>query len=133
MDVGFHYRVELEDVKAKRFCVPDRVEDQRFADVLASRCCGDRIAGVRDVGASADVVRMENVETENFSVVFRNCCAALRGEKLCASFRVQCFLLRESVARFDDLVPDREHGGNVLGLVFAYLHPNHSVHFYNFD
>lgn len=34
-------------------------------------------------------------------------------------------------ARFDDLVPNREHGGNIFGLVFAHLHTNHSILFVN--
>ena len=33
-------------------------------------------------------------------------------------------------ARFDDFIPDREHGGNILGLVFADFQHHHPGLFY---
>ena len=59
--------VELQDAEAVRPALPETVGHQLFADVQTARFPLDRVAGVADVSAAADVVGMQDVQTVNMA------------------------------------------------------------------
>ena len=59
--------VELQDAEAARPALPETVGHQLFADVQTARFPLDRVAGVADVSAAADVVGMQDVQTVNMA------------------------------------------------------------------
>jgi len=59
MDIAFHHGVELQDQESEPFCFPNAVQHQLLADMLAAAGGADRVAGVADMGAAADVIGVE--------------------------------------------------------------------------
>ena len=61
--------VELHDSEAFFLCFCEAVKNQFFPDMFATDVSSYCVAGVADVAASSYVVRMQDVETDNFIVV----------------------------------------------------------------
>lgn len=104
------------------------IANKCFADVTPAKIGGYRIACVADMPASPDIIRMQNIEPEQFvgAIFFCNAAMTLRGEKILPVFGGKAVLLRKCVSRFHDLVPNRNHSGEVVFLIFSY---SNSVHF----
>ena len=103
--------VELQHAEAVRPALPQAVGHERFARVQAARGALDRVAGVADMAAATDIVRVQDIEPDHLSARFfdgdRAVC--LRGEKLRAGGLVQQLLLREGHAVLHDLIPNTDH------------------------
>ena len=102
--------VELQDAEAARPALPETVGHQLFADVQTARFPLDRVAGVADVSAAADVVGMQDVQTVNMAglPVLRDGGTGLLCEKGCTGGSVQQLLLRKGHAVLHNLVPDAD-------------------------
>jgi hypothetical protein len=88
------------------------VADKRLADAASARRRGDGVAGVGDVPAPPDVVRVQDVEAEDCPVrVGGDGGPRLPAKEGRAGGVVERFLLREGVALFEHGVPDRDHCG----------------------
>ena len=123
MDIAFDDGVELEHAESVRLGLGEAVKHELFADVHPAAVRTDGIAGVRNVTAAPHVVGMEDVQSQNRSLfVHRNACICLRGKELGSGMWRQRFLLREGIARLDDLVPDGNHAADVVLFVFSDCH-----------
>ena len=65
--VRSHHGVELKDLKPDVLCLTQTVGHQFFTNVQSSFIRADRIAGIADVSAPADIVGMEDVKAQDFS------------------------------------------------------------------
>ena len=109
VDVRCDDGVELQSAEAAGGKARDAVEHELFANVPAARAAGYSVARVCDVAAAADVVRVENVQPENFIALHGDSGGRLLREKFAAGLRRQLRLLRVGDAVADDLVPDAYH------------------------
>ena len=73
--------------------------------------------------ATAHVVRVQNVQAENFAFFFGNGAVGLCRKEWLACFGREQLLLRKGDAFFDDFVPDADHCRKVG---FIVLPDNHS-------
>ena len=64
MDIAFHDGIELQDLEAQPAGFLHAVLHQLFSYVKASGSRGYGIACVADVTAAADIVRMEDVQSQ---------------------------------------------------------------------
>ena len=80
----------------------------------------DGVARIRNVPATSDVVRVENVQTDHFAGVRikRKPRKRLRLEKGVSCLRVKRFFLRESDAIFDDVVLNFNRVVDILCTIF---------------
>ena len=65
MDIALHYSVELHDRKARFPGFFQAVSDQLFADVQAPAVPLHGIAGIGDMAAAADIVRVQDVQADD--------------------------------------------------------------------
>ena len=65
--VGRDDRIELEDAVAERLSLRHAVPHELFADMPAAHAVLHRIARVADMAAAADVVRMQDVQTDDLA------------------------------------------------------------------
>lgn len=87
-DVAFNYRVELQTAKPARAQRRQRVLHKRAPNAATARVRCHRVTGIRNMGASSNVVRVQDVEPNNFPLlVFRNSAARLIGKNSRASER----------------------------------------------
>ena len=109
--IRFHNGVELEHAKAQRFCGLYAVRNEPFAYMLPAKCLVYGIAGVCDMPASADIVRMQNIQTHDRAAVsvLGDGSIRLLAEKLRPVGYTQALRLRECHAVVDDHVPYRYH------------------------
>ena len=107
MDVGCDDRIELNESETGFLRLGDRIPDKHLSDVSAARAPFDSIAAVRYVPAPSDIVRMEDVETEDLSVLDRETGIGLRRKETVRRLRIETIGLRERYAVLDDLVPHR--------------------------
>lgn len=88
----------------------ETIDDKFLAEIPSATIRTYGIARVGDVAAAPDVVRGENVQSENRPIVIdRNPSVGLRGEERRARFGRQRLFLREGIARPHHLVPDGDH------------------------
>lgn len=69
VEIGRDYGVELQNAKTDFVSLLYAIEHQLFPDVSPSETRIDCVARIEDVAAPADVVWVENVETENVAAV----------------------------------------------------------------
>jgi hypothetical protein len=108
--------IELQDAESAFFCPAHGVADKRFPDMMPSPVRYNGIAGVADMPASPDVVRMQDIKPGDLSGFFVSgkSCKGLHGKERMTSFRIKLILLGEGNAVADDLVPNREACLNVF-------------------
>ena len=90
----------------------------------------DGVAGIADVSASSDVIRMQDIEAAYFSIVGDGCSAVGLGSEECFSaLSGQEIFLGEGDAVFHHFVPDTDHVGKIIfGIAsYSYLHSYFSV------
>ena len=98
MSVAFDNGIELQDSKSVLFSLFKAVLHEHFADMLASGFWRNRIACIRNVTATAHVVRVQNVQAENFAFFFGNGAVGLCRKELLACFGRERLLLRKDDA-----------------------------------
>ena len=126
MGVAGHHGVELHHPEAVGLRLRQAVRDQLFPDVQSPRFAVHGVAGVSDVPAAADVVRVQDVQAQHGAGVgiLGHGIVGLGGEKRPAGVQRQRVLLREGHAVFHHLVPDLHHGGQV----FFGIGADHDLH-----
>ena len=72
-----HNRIKLQDTKTMLFSPGQTVGYQLFSNVKSSGISAYRIAGVTDMTASSDIIRMKNVKSVNFSAFRIYCCSCI--------------------------------------------------------
>ena len=72
--------------------------------------------------ATAHVVRVQNVQAENFAFFFGNGAVGLCRKELLACFGRERLLLRKGDAFFDDFVLDADHCRKVGFIVLSNMH-----------
>lgn len=115
--------IELQDAESEFSCPTHGVADKRFPDMMPSPFRGHGITGIADMSASSDVVRMQNIESGDFSGFFvpDKSCKRLHGKERIAGFCSKLILLGEGYAVADDLVPNREADFDVFGRIWYCL------------
>ena len=111
--------VKLQDAEAMEFSLNKTVGDQFLSD-MKSPCLGaDCIAGIADMTAPADIIRMKNVKSQNISSVRILCYSSvcLLSKKCFAGFCIQKILLGEGNSVLHDLVPNLIHGRKICVLI----------------
>lgn len=77
-NIAGHNRIKLQDTKTMLFSPGQTVGYQLFSNVKSSGISAYRIAGVTDMTASSDIIRMKNVKSVNVSA-FRIYCYSCIG------------------------------------------------------
>ena len=67
--VAFNDRIELQDSKSAQRSTSDTITHEFFADVLTAIVRRDRVACVCNVRTAADIVRVQNVQADDRSVL----------------------------------------------------------------
>ena len=75
-NIAGHNRIKLQDTKTMLFSPGQTVGYQLFSNVKSSGISAYRIAGVTDMTASSDIIRMKNVKSVNFSAFRIYCCSS---------------------------------------------------------
>lgn len=75
--IAGHNRIKLQDTKTMLFSPGQTVGYQLFSNVKSSGISAYRIAGVTDMTASSDIIRMKNVKSVNFSAFRIYCCSCI--------------------------------------------------------
>ena len=119
MDVGGHNGIELKDAEAKACANGQRVLDELLADVQTTLVIPDGVAGIADVSATAHVVGVEDVETDDLARVAIDGNASIRlvAEEVGSLLLGQFIDLRKSHALAHHLVPyahGLEHIGRLI-------------------
>ena len=76
-NIAGHNRIKLQDTKTMLFSPGQTVGYQLFSNVKSSGISAYRIAGVTDMTASSDIIRMKNVKSVNFSAFRIYCCSCI--------------------------------------------------------
>ena len=121
MDVSSHDRIELHDAETQSCAHGQRILDELLADVLPSSVRPDGIAGIADVAASAHVIGVQDVETDNLArlAIHGDTGMGLAAEKNVGLLIGQFLNLWEGNALTHHLVPDRHGLGCVVLLIFS--------------
>ena len=121
--VGRDDRIELEDAVAERLSLRHAVPHELFADMPAAHAVLHRIARVADMAAASDVVRMQDVQTDDLArlCVLRKAGERLRPEEAVRILLRQLLPLRKGHAAAHDLVPYRSGRGCVVCPVLSDL------------
>ena len=114
MNIALHDCIELKHSKAQLFSHLQTILYQLFSDVSSSCIRGDGKAGIADMSASSNIVRMKNIQTIDPSVFFRNPGITLSRKERCTAFQIQGFFLWKSDPFFNDFIPDPDHGIQIL-------------------
>ena len=69
MDVALHYGIELQHTEPQILCNLQAVQHQFFTDMLSSARGGYCITGIANMSAASDVIGMQNIQPNNFSVM----------------------------------------------------------------
>ena len=69
MGVICNHCIELHNTKAFFFCLCKAVKNQFLANVFTTDCSSYCIAGIADVAASSYVIRVQDVESDNFIII----------------------------------------------------------------
>ena len=77
MRIALYYGVKLQDFIAELCALLHAVKNELFADMKAADLGIYSIACIADVAASSYVVRVEDVKTDDLSVIVSNSCIAL--------------------------------------------------------
>ena len=72
--------IKLQDAESMKLSLNETVRNQFFADMKASCLGADRIAGVTDMTAPANIIRMKNVKSQYFAIV---CIFSYSSVRLC--------------------------------------------------
>ena len=105
--IAGNHCVELQDAESQFFSFLHTVVYQLLADVASSYVSSDRIACIADMAAASCIIRMQNIQAENFSAVSvaGKPCKRLFPEEFIAAFRGQQFHLRKCLSIFYYLIP----------------------------
>lgn len=66
-------RIKLQDAKAQLMGFRDAVFHKHLSDMQSPACGSYRIAGVRDMAASADIVRVQDIKPQDFPCLLLDC------------------------------------------------------------
>ena len=86
MNIAFHNGIELEHTETKILSVFQTVKHQFFTDMLSPACGGYRITGIADMSASPYIIRMQDIQSDNLSVILRYTSITLGSEECFAGF-----------------------------------------------
>ena len=119
VNIAGNNSIKLQDAEAMEFSLNKTVGDQFLSD-MKSPCLGaDCIAGIADMTAPADIIRMKNVKSQNIPSVRILCYSSvcLLSKKCFAGFCIQKILLGEGNSVLHDLVPNLIHGRKICVLI----------------
>ena len=119
VNIAGNNSIKLQDAEAMEFSLNKTVGDQFLSD-MKSPCLGaDCIAGIADMTAPADIIRMKDVKSQNISSVRILCYSSvcLLSKKCFAGFCIQKILLGEGNSVLHDLVPNLIHGRKICVLI----------------
>ena len=122
MRIALNDSVELQNPEAVFCTLFQAVQNEFLTDVLTAEFGTYGIACVADVSASADIVRVEDIETGDITVDLCNTRICLRFEECLPGSHIKKLFLRKSDSFFNDLIPDGDHGGKVFIFKFADSH-----------
>ena len=71
------------------------------------------------MSAPADVIRVQDIEPEHFSVNLGDAAVSLRGEEFFPADAVERLLLRKSHAALDYLIPYGDHLREIAAFIFS--------------
>ena len=122
MDIAGHNRIKLQDTKTMLFSPDQAIGYQLFANMKSSGISAYRIAGVTDMTASSDIIRMKDVKSVNFSAFCIYCCSCigLFCKKSFSCLFVKAFFLGKSHTVFYNLIPDPDQIRKIFFFVFSY-------------
>ena len=121
-NIAGHNRIKLQDTKTMLFSPGQTVGYQLFFNVKSSGISAYRIAGVTDMTASSDIIRMKNVKSVNFSAFRIYCCSCigLLCKKSFSCLFVKAFFLWKSHTVFYNLIPYPDQIRKIFFFVFSY-------------
>lgn len=132
MRIAGNNRVELQNAEAMRSALHQTVRYQFFTDMQSARGSFDRITGVADVPAPADVVGVQNIKSVYMTgaLVFRDGCIRLLCKKGRSCRIIQQIFLRERDTVLYNLVPDPVQLRNIALRIGSDLniHDKHAFH-----
>lgn len=121
-NIAGHNRIKLQDTKTMLFSPGQTVGYQLFSNVKSSGISAYRIAGVTDMTASSDIIRMKDVKSVNFSAFRIYCCSCLGlfCKKSFSCLFVKAFFLWKSHTVFYNLIPYPDQIRKIFFFVFSY-------------
>ena len=121
MGVICNHCIELHNTKAIFLRLCKAVKNQFLADVFTPDFSSYCIAGITDMAASSYIVRMQDIETDNFIVVsvYCNSCISLFFEKSISCFFCQVLFLRKCYTVLYYLIPYCNGCCYVFCLIFS--------------
>ena len=129
MGVICNHCIELHNTKAFFLCLCKAVKNQFLANVFTTEISSYCIAGITDMSASSYIVRVQDIETDNFIVVSVYCdsCIGLLFEKSISCFFCQVFFLWECYTILYHLIPYCNSCCYVFCLIFSDYNTHSSV------
>ncbi len=124
MYVAFYNGVKLKHLKAVFAGFFQAIHYQFLSDVLSTAFCIYRIAGITDMSAPADVIRMQDIQTDDLTVIFRHAGITLRLKELFSRRFIKCIFLRKRCSFLNNIVPYVYHLPNVFFCIFPNDHRN---------
>ena len=103
MRIALNDSVELQNPEAVFCTLFQAVQNEFLTDVLTAEFGADGIACVADVSASADIVRVEDIETGDITVDLCNTRICLRFEECLPGSHIKKLFLRKSDSFFNDV------------------------------
>lgn len=132
--IGSDHSIELQNVKAKLLRLTHAVLHQFFSNMPPAQAALDRIACVADMPTAADVVRVQNVQSDDFTIfrIIRDAGKRLCRKECMTALCVQQFGLRKRDAVLYDFIPNRSRLAGILLRILSdfHLHDTHApIHF----
>ena len=118
--IALYNCVKLQNPKPDPFCLRQTVFHKLRTDMKPSAFCSYRITGIADMTASSDIVRMQDIESHDPTIMFSNARITLRSKKRCPTHFIQQILLRERDPLIHNIVPDGYDLRQVLLPIFSY-------------
>ena len=102
------HSIELEDAEAQKRSLFQAICYEFFSDVFTPDIAFDCVAGICNMPAPANIVRMKDINADHLTChrVFRHTGIALRFEKVIRLFFGKSLHLRTSISFFDHMIPD---------------------------
>ena len=116
MDIARYNRIKLHNCKALFLCLPQTVPYKLFTNMQPSAISRDCIACICNMAASANIIRMQNIQPQYFSGLhlLRNTTIGLLCKKSCTCLRIQTVLLWKCNSILNNLFSDVCHLCNVF-------------------
>jgi hypothetical protein len=100
MGIALNNGIELEHTKTKLLCGLQAVQHQFFTDMLSPACGGYSIASIADMSTATDIIGVQDIQSDNLSIILRYAGMALGSKEVSTGFFRQAFFLGKGNAIF---------------------------------